>query len=220
VGGAPGGFLSQLFGGRLGKRAKQIAAAAMDAADEVVDQATDAAVAATGKKEEPEEEEGGEIEMDDLVSQITIEAYITCRCRPLIGWLEKRALVMANRNIRLDFLVVCANTTGAIFAVLKAPDSGPQFSDFIAITVAVASLCMALGDYFYIPAQLGATNSALEKVHNMLVWWDSLSLVQRKTRSTKKQANAIIETAILEVVSARTAVAFTLPGEKDEEEGG
>ena len=36
-----------------------------------------------------------------------------------------------------------------------------QYSDFIAITVAVASVAMAFLDYFYIPTQLAATNKAV-----------------------------------------------------------
>ena len=56
---------------------------------------------------------------------------------------------------------------------------------------------MAIIDYFYIPAQLAETNKALENLHNLLSWWDSLSLIQRKARSTKKQCCLTTEGAIL-----------------------
>lgn len=62
-----------------------------------------------------------------------------------------------------------------------------DFAQWIAITVAVASVAMALQDYFYIPSQLGVSNTAIKDIHNLLNWWDSLSLVQRKTRKVKER---------------------------------
>merc|ERR1719465_130365 len=97
---------------------------------------------------------------------------------------------MARRNQLLETSVVTANTAGAVLAVLS-------MADWIPITVAVASQAMALIDYFYVPSQLAATNKALQDVHNLISWWDSLSLVQRKTRSCKRQCCITVETAML-----------------------
>ena len=91
-------------------------------------------------------------------------------------------------------------------------------ADYIAITVAVASQCMALIDYFYIPAQLSAINKAVEDLHNLISWYDHLSLVQRKTRASKKQCCTVTEACILSIVAARTSESPALPGEAAEEE--
>merc|ERR1711988_1351902 len=104
----------------------------------------------------------------------------------------------ANRSKRLDSTVVLFNTAGAVLAIM-------DYAPYISITVAIGSTCMALTDYFYIPSQLAATNKALEQVHNYISKWDSLSLVQRKTRQCKSEACLCVEGAILSITSARTA---------------
>ena len=171
-----------------------------------------------------DEEDGGGANAtnDDMVSQIPIEDYIACRARPLTAHLEKRALVLSRRLNLLEFSVITLQTAGSVLAVLEeTPDPAIQVpaTNWIVVTVALASQCMAIIDYFYLPAQLAATNKALENCHNMLSKYDSLSLVQRKTRGTKLEQSACFEGAILEICSSRTAMSSALPGEEAEDEG-
>jgi hypothetical protein len=77
---------------------------------------------------------------------------------------------------------------------------------------------MALQDYFYVPAQLAETNRSIQEVHNLLTWFDSLSLVQRKTRSVKLKCAQLVEGTFLALCAARTAVSPALPGQEVEEE--
>jgi len=159
-----------------------------------------------------EEEEGGESPFhDDLVSQMDIETYIECRVRPIVNKLELRAPVMSKRFNACEALSLCANTAGAVLAIQGKPD-------WVAITVSIASMAMALVDYFYIPSQLGATNSALKESHNIIGWWDSLSLVQRKTRAVKARCATTIEGGVLALCAARTAVSPALPSEAVQED--
>ena len=121
---------------------------------------------------------------------------------------------MARRSNLLEFSVISLQTAGSILAVIGQ-------TDWIVVTVALSSQCMAIIDYFYIPSQLAATNKALEDAHNLISWWDSLSLVQRKTRSCKRKCADAIENAVLNICNARTAVSSQLPSEQgaEEEEG-
>ena len=112
----------------------------------------------------------------------------------------------------LEILAMVANTTGAVLAIVDQ-------ADWIAITVACASAAMSLADYFYIPSQVTATNRALEECHNLLQWWDSLSLVQRKARSCKLKCAQVTEEAVLNLLTSRTGASpFPLGGEDNEEE--
>ena len=200
AGGDPMGGLGALAGG-------------MDAGD-MLAQAQEAAAEAglAGGDEGEEPQGGGDSDMiDDLVSQIPIETYIACRVRPLTVYLEKRAIVMSKRNQMLEFAVVSLQTAGSVLAVIGQ-------ADWIVLTVAVSSQCMALIDYFYIPSQLSATNSALEKAHNLLSWWDSLSLVQRKTPKVKLTVSETVENAVLALIAAQTGVSPALPNEQAGEE--
>ena len=154
---------------------------------------------------------GGSDFVDDLVSQMDIETYIDCRVRPITDTIEKRAPTMSRRFNALEGLGLIANTSGAVLAII-------ELADWVAITVAIASVSMALNDYFYIPSQLAATNRAVQDLHNLLVWWDSLSLVQRKTRAVKLRCASTVEGAVLALCASRTAVSPALPNEQVEDE--
>lgn len=57
----------------------------------------------------------------------------------------------------------------------------------------------------------------------MLVWWSSLSIVDRRTRSTKSHAVTIIEKAVFDLAAARANAVVSSGGPSDgteEEEGG
>ena len=57
----------------------------------------------------------------------------------------------------------------------------------------------------------------------MLIYFDSLSLVQRKTRKVKLNISMTVEGAMLAMIASQTAVSPALPndnqGGDDEEEG-
>ena len=107
------------------------------------------------------------------------------------------------------------SSTSAILGVLK-------FATWAPVTVALSATAMAVTDYFFIPSQLAAVNRAVEETHNLIQYWDSLSLVQRKTRKVKLACANTVENAMLNVISAMTGVSPALPSEQggdDEEEG-
>lgn len=149
--------------------------------------------------------------VDDLYSQIPLETYVNRRCQPFVTYLEKRAPKMSRRFNQCEGLGVLANTGGAVLAVLG-------YADWVALTVAVAGVAMALTDYFYYPSQLGETNRALQDCHNLLIWFDSLSLVQRKKRENTSHVVGVCEGAMLNLCQARTGVAqIAVNGEGGEE---
>ena len=165
-----------------------------------------------GESDDGDEDDGGSnVLADNLIQQMAVESYIDYRARPFAEFLEKRAPKVSNRSQLLEYGAILCNTGGAVLAVLG-------MADYIPITVAAAAFCMALGDYFYIPAQLAAANGGLQELHNLLNWWDGLSLIQRKTRATKSRACQTVEAAFLNVVASRTALSAALPGEAVEEE--
>ena len=188
---------------------------AVEAAEAVAEAVEDAVENLTAEKKQEDEDDGAIAYFDDLVSQLDIETYIDRRVRPYVAYLEKRAPVMSRRGNLCEAAGLLANTTGAIFAVLA-------LSSWISATVAVASVSGQLADYFYMGMQLGETNRALADCHALLNWWDSLSLVQRKTRRVKRKCALVVEGAFLTLCSARTAVSSKLPsegGDGDAEEG-
>ena len=76
----------------------------------------------------------------------------------------------------------------------------------------------AVADYLHLPKQLEAANRALEDINNLLQWWDSLSLMQRKTRAAKLKVCLCVEGATLAMCSARTALSAALTEEEEEDD--
>ena len=50
-----------------------------------------------------------------------------------------------------------------------------------------------------------ATNGALRDVHNLLVWWAGLSMVDRRTRFTKYHVVSTLERCLLSTAAAEAA---------------
>lgn len=161
--------------------------------------------------EEEDEEDGAVSYFDDLTKQMNVETYVDTRLRPMTEYFELRAPEMSRRYNLCEAMSIAANTAGAVLAVI-------DMAEWIAITVAVASVSMALEDYFYMPSQISENNRVLAECHNVLLWWDCLSLVQKKARSTKLRICLTCESSILSVISARTATSAALPGQGGEEE--
>jgi len=197
-----------IIGKLLGKNKSALMnAAALNGATAAMAQAT-AVITSSAAEDKDEESDGNPFSSlaDDLVSQMDIETYIECRVRRVVTMLEARAPVVSRRFNLCEGGNLVTNTSGALLAILG-------YSNWIAITVAAASVMLAISDYFYIPAQLAATNRALQDCHNLLTFWDSLSLVQRKQRSVKKRCATTVEGALLAMCASRTSVSPALPSE-------
>jgi len=159
--------------------------------------------------------EGGGI--DDLVSQMPIEAYVATRVRGTAHLARTRATHLARLSRGLHTLSLGAFLLGAAAAAL-----GVAMRSSLAAAVPMCVLLNwvtdAIADYLHLPAQLAATNKALKDLNNLLQRWDSLSLLQRKARSTKLMCVQTVESATLAMCSARTALSAARKEEEEEEE--
>ena len=139
------------------------------------------------------------VEVDDFVSPLSIETYVDFRVRPMAAYLEAVGPRLARQMQGLEMLSQLANAAGATLAVLG-------YAEWVALTVAISAVFNALSDYYALTQCCTAANGALADVHNLLSWWDSLSLVQRKTRAVKAKCATVAEGAILSLISAQTGL--------------
>ena len=200
---------------RLRNKSQISPAEMQDAADEAADlgyEDYDAPQQPAKQDEGDDEEEDHElIPPDDYVQQLTVASYVEHRVRKVTDLFERRAPTMSLRLNACEAVALAANTAGAVLAV-------QDMAQWVAITVSVASVAMALQDYFYMPGQLSEANRSVQETHKLLNHWDSLSLVQRKKRLEKKFAAVTSENCILQLCSARTGVSAALPGEEEDDE--
>ena len=156
-------------------------------------------------------------EADDLVSQMPIEAYMSTRTRSTAHLVRTRADLLARLTHGTHMLVLGSYLLAAALAAL-----GVALRSSLAAAV---PLCVVLNyaargasDYFYLPSQLAATNKALKETNNLLIQYDSLSLMQRKTGKLKLQSANTVENAVLALTASQTGISPELPSEEEEEE--
>ena len=149
--------------------------------------------------------------IDDFFSVLQSETYIDQRARPICSMLEELAPWKARQLQLLEFISLGAQAAGAVLAVIG-------FSEWVATVVALSIIFQSLMDYFFLNSQVVALNEALQQMHRLLSWWDSLSLIQRKSRSVKSFAADVVESAVLTITAARTGQSITQSADEQEEE--
>ena len=114
----------------------------------------------------------------------------------------------------IDLVVASCEVVSVVLALLDIA-TGIPFAAWIPMVIMLASTLSKVRSHLYAPSQLAAASSRVEKCHSLLVHWDSLSLVQRKARETKKQCCLSVEGALLELCAAQTGVLVQLPSVDD-----
>jgi len=143
----------------------------------------------------------------DLVGPLSIETYVQDRVRPVAAHLEKSAPKLNRRLQTLNVLVFISNSVGAVLAIITVGTT--SLATFVAISVALGATFSSVVEYQNLTAQVTATNGALCDVHNLLVWWAGLSMVDRRTRFTKHHIISTLERCLLSTVAAKASAVLT-----------
>ena len=99
-----------------------------------------------------------------------------------------------------DLLGICVNSMGAVLAAI-------EFSEWVTLTVAVVATLTGIVEFTQLRNQVVSNNLALRDLQTLLVKWDSLSVVRRRTDVTKSQVVETAERSVIMVVDARTTAA-------------
>merc|ERR1711959_491272 len=142
-----------------------------------------------------------DVEEDDYVKPISIDTYVEFRIRPLLEYLERQIPRLSRRAGYVKVITLVLSTLGTLLA-------GVSQQIWVALTV-------ALGTAVANAAQLSSTTAAQRDVKNTLVWLDSLSTVQRRTRAVRTRALNVVESAMFNIATAYTGTA-TRPTEGSE----
>lgn len=161
-------------------------------------------------KEKPKHLDANMIEADDHVGPINVETYVTYRMKPLLTQLQRQTPGTARALHTLEMFGFCVTASGTLLATLG-------FTPWVALTVAVYTVVGNIIQYYMFPSVLIAKNSAIKDIRSTCLWWDSLSVVERRTRSSKARVVMVTEDAALRVVSALSA---TLPSTTDSPQEG
>ena len=153
------------------------------------------------------------IEKDDYVSPLTIETYVQYRATPIALAYEKQTPEISDKLTRLEVAVFVLTSMGAVLAV---PEIG--LASWVAITVAIATGITSYIEYFQLRIERDTRNNSLAEFQNLMTWWESLSIIDKRTKQSKEKAVSTIEEGILILVERRAGAAFA--GGGGDEEGG
>eukprot|EP00929_Paragymnodinium_shiwhaense_P115626 TRINITY_DN8460_c0_g1_i1.p1 TRINITY_DN8460_c0_g1~~TRINITY_DN8460_c0_g1_i1.p1 ORF type:complete len:992 (+),score=125.80 TRINITY_DN8460_c0_g1_i1:102-3077(+) len=146
----------------------------------------------------------GDVEEDDLKLPIPIETYVAMRAQPILTHFCKHAPVMSLQYTRLENLGMFIN---AVAIGLAIPGT---LSNWVTMVISLRALIMSLVQYQAYHARLSALNNGVRDIQNLMTWWHSLSVIDRRTRKTKTEAVLVTEQAILQVQLARTSESATI----------
>jgi len=147
-----------------------------------------------------------DIEEDDFVSPISIETYMEKRMKPLMIQFCEKAPWLSRRKAFMDHVSMLVNAVAVALAIPGKMDH------WVTLTMAIRALIMNVMEYLAYPVRLRAINTCLRDMQNLQTWWDSLSIVDRRTGAAKSNAVLVTEQAFLSAKcagSAQIATAYT-----------
>ena len=153
------------------------------------------------------------IDKDDFISPITIETYVEFRAKPITLAYEKQTPLISDKLSALEIIVFILTSAGAVLAV-----PGIDMGSWVAITVAMSTAVTSYIEYFALKTERDTRNNSLSDFQNLMTWWESLSIIDKRTKQSKEKAVGTIEGGILLLVERRAGAAFS--SNSDENEGG
>ncbi|GMI17618.1 hypothetical protein TrLO_g4439 [Triparma laevis f. longispina] len=145
------------------------------------------------------------VEEDDLVSPMSIEMYVKSRALPVLHHFRSISPRLSSSSSWIEVLGFCVTSLGALLAVM-------EYGEWIALVVAIGALLQNVSEYFGFARERSAVNAGLKDVENMLSWWESLSVVDRRTTASKQIAVGMTEGSFMVWAGARTSSAANMQG--------
>ena len=143
-----------------------------------------------------------EVEDDYLAGSLSTTSYVVFRVRPLIESYETQAIGLAKRLQWLEIAALLANLAGVVFAT-----GFVNFGEWVSLTVVLVALLTGVLEFTQLKNRVVYINLSIGELRNLLVWWDSLSVVRRRSSAVKAHVVDTTERAILQVVDAQTTAA-------------
>lgn len=129
------------------------------------------------------------VHCDDGFSPLNSEDYIKFRLDPTLEAFHVKAPELQRSYTIIQTLVFLCTGLNAILALL-------MMTEWMPVVVAVTSFLAGLSEYQMLSTKLHAVNGAILSLENLLVWWESLSLVQKRQPEAKEYLVMTTEQAV------------------------
>lgn len=141
-----------------------------------------------------------EIEDDYLCGPLSIESYVVYRVRPIVEKFEKHCTKLAWRLQAIDLLSFLLNSLGTVLAACG-------LTEFVSLSVALVFVLNSIIEFSKLRDEVVSSNLALRDMQSILVDWDSLSMVKRRSPDVKAKIVDATEESLIAVVVAHTTAA-------------
>ena len=148
------------------------------------------------------------IDKDDFISPLTIETYVEFRAKPITLAYERQTPHISDKLSALEITVFILTSAGAVLAV-----PGINLGSWVAISVAMSTAVTSYIEYFQLRIERDTRNNSLSDFQNLMTWWESLSIIDKRTKQSKEKALLCIEGGVLILVERRAGAAFSNSGE-------
>jgi len=137
------------------------------------------------------------IDDDYLAGPLSVDSYMAYRIRPAISRLQKHVNKLSWRLSGIEIAGFVIQSSGSVMGTLK-------FDEWVALTVVIAAVLQGFIEFMQLRNQVTSINLALRDLQGLTVFWDSLSIVRRRTPAVKMQMVKTTESALLLVVQSHT----------------
>ena len=125
--------------------------------------------------------EAKEEDKDTCFNLMSIDEYFSHRIVPLVRLYEYKAPLLNSRLTTLEVVSFIFTSFGALLAVIN-------LAHWVAITVAIAASLESYISHSGLRQQRDILNKNIKEIQNMLTWWDSLTIVERRQLQNREKA--------------------------------
>ena len=135
---------------------------------------------------------------DDMEARDELHKRLLQHCvAPLIANVEATAPMLANLQQGFEILAFFLNTVGGALAAFS-------LVEWVALSVSCSTVASSVLDYFNVSSRVVAYNAAVQDLHNMLTYWNGMSMIEHRTRACKEHVVNVAESASLSLIAAST----------------
>ena len=159
---------------------------------------------APGPDEDDDESEKdpNEVDVDDGLSMLTADDYLSYRMLPMIAELSTKTPRLSAWSSTFTILVLILSVSAAALSTFER-------SDFIPAALALSGGITAWASYQQTDLRLILTNNSLCQLNQLLVWWDGLTMIEKRIPINKE---TLVKTSEMAILSQATVVGGSQAG--------
>jgi hypothetical protein len=150
------------------------------------------------KKDSDEHSDGdsGDVEVDDGLKLMTADDYLSLRMLPMVAELSKKTPRLSSWSSTFTICVLVLSVSAAALSTFDR-------SDFVPAALALSGGITAWASYQQTDLRLVLTNNSLSQLNQLLVWWDGLTMIEKRIPINKE---TLVKSSELAIISQATVV--------------